>query len=81
MLVAGYCGLRLGELTPLGWSDVDLQGRTLRVVRGQLPYFFFSLPSGRCLVGDCLASDDESWLAIVNRAARECPETIADLRK
>ena len=33
MLVAGYCGLRWGELAALRWSDVDLQGRTLRVVR------------------------------------------------
>jgi len=33
VLVAGYCGLRWGELAALRWSDVDLQGRTLRVVR------------------------------------------------
>jgi integrase len=33
VLVAGYCGLRWGELAALRWSDVDLQNRTLRVVR------------------------------------------------
>jgi integrase len=33
VLVAGYCGLRWGELAALRWSDVDLQSRTLRVVR------------------------------------------------
>lgn len=33
VLVAGYCGLRWGELAALRWSDVDLQARTLRVVR------------------------------------------------
>jgi integrase len=33
VLVAGYCGLRWGELAPLRWSDVDLHNRTLRVVR------------------------------------------------
>src|ERR1700752_86711 len=33
VLVAGYCGLRWGELAALRWSDVDLHGRTLRVVR------------------------------------------------
>ena len=33
MLVAGYCGLRWGELAALRWSDVDLQSRTLRIVR------------------------------------------------
>ncbi|WP_420029437.1 tyrosine-type recombinase/integrase [Mycobacterium paraintracellulare] len=33
VLVAGYCGLRWGELAALRWSDVDLQSRTLRIVR------------------------------------------------
>jgi integrase len=33
VLVAGYCGLRWGELAALRWSDVDLQSRTLRVAR------------------------------------------------
>jgi integrase len=33
VLVACYCGLRWGELAALRWSDVDLQSRTLRVVR------------------------------------------------
>ena len=33
VLVAGYCGLRWGELAAMRWSDVDLQSRTLRVVR------------------------------------------------
>ena len=33
VLVAGYCGLRWGELAALRWSDVDLHNRTLRVVR------------------------------------------------
>ena len=33
VLVAGYCGLRWGELAALRWSDVDLQNRTLRIVR------------------------------------------------
>lgn len=32
VLVAGYCGLRWGELAALRWSEVDLQRRTLRVV-------------------------------------------------
>ena len=31
VLVAGYCGLRWGELAALRWSDVDLKSRTLRV--------------------------------------------------
>jgi integrase len=33
VLVAGYCRLRWGELAALRCSDVDLQSRTLRVVR------------------------------------------------
>ena len=33
ILVAGYCGLRWGELAGLRWSDVDLEKGTLRVVR------------------------------------------------
>jgi integrase len=33
VLVAGYCGLRWGELAALRWSDVDLQSRTLRIAR------------------------------------------------
>jgi integrase len=33
VLVAGYCGLRWGELAALRWSAVDLQARTLQVVR------------------------------------------------
>lgn len=33
VLVAGYCGLRWGELAALQWADVDLQSRTLRVAR------------------------------------------------
>ena len=31
--LAGYAGLRLGELLALDWSSVDLEGRTLRVER------------------------------------------------
>lgn len=33
VLIAGYCGLRWSELAALRWSEVDLQSRTLRVVR------------------------------------------------
>lgn len=33
VLVAGYCGLRWGELAALRWSDVDLGRNTLRIVR------------------------------------------------
>jgi integrase len=33
VLVAGYCGLRWGELAALRWSDVDLETGTLRIVR------------------------------------------------
>ena len=33
VLVAGYCGPRWGEPAALRWSDVDLQSRTLRIVR------------------------------------------------
>lgn len=33
VLVAGYCGLRWGELAALRWLDVDLQRNTLRVAR------------------------------------------------
>ncbi len=33
VLVAGYCGLRWGELAALRWSDVDIGRRTLRVAR------------------------------------------------
>lgn len=33
VLVAGYCGLRWGELAALRWSDVDLASRRLRVAR------------------------------------------------
>lgn len=33
VLVAGYCGLRWGELAALRWSDVDLGARRLRVAR------------------------------------------------
>lgn len=33
VLVAGYCGLRWGELAALRWADVDLGRRTLRVAR------------------------------------------------
>nr|MCH9759608.1 site-specific integrase [Actinomycetes bacterium] len=33
VLVAGYCGLRWGELAALQWSDVDLERKTLRVAR------------------------------------------------
>lgn len=33
VLVAGYCGLRWGELAALRWADVDLAAKTLRVVR------------------------------------------------
>jgi integrase len=31
--VAGYCWPRWGELAALRWADIDLQGRTLRIVR------------------------------------------------
>lgn len=33
VLVAGYCGLRWGELAALRWDDIDLDKRTLRVAR------------------------------------------------
>ncbi|MDI3312927.1 MAG: site-specific integrase [Mycobacterium sp.] len=33
VLVAGYCGLRWGELAALRWSDVDFGKNTLRVSR------------------------------------------------
>lgn len=33
VLVAGYCGLRWGELAALRWSDVDFGRKTLRVAR------------------------------------------------
>lgn len=33
VLVAGYCGLRWGELAALRWTDVDLANKTLRVAR------------------------------------------------
>jgi integrase len=33
VLIAGYCGLRWGELAALRWADVDLGKRTLRVAR------------------------------------------------
>nr|WP_234825470.1 site-specific integrase [Mycolicibacter senuensis] len=33
VLVAGYCGLRWGELAALRWADVDLAAKTLRVAR------------------------------------------------
>lgn len=33
VLVAGYCGLRWGELAALRWADVDLGRRNLRVAR------------------------------------------------
>lgn len=33
VLVAGYCGLRWGELAALRWADVDLGKKTLRVAR------------------------------------------------
>jgi integrase len=33
VLVAGYCGLRWGELAALRWADVDKQSRTIRVAR------------------------------------------------
>jgi integrase len=33
VLVAGYCGLRWGELATLRWADVDLGKKTLRVAR------------------------------------------------
>jgi integrase len=33
VLVAGYCGLRWGELAALRWGDVDLATNTLRIVR------------------------------------------------
>ncbi|WP_231991911.1 site-specific integrase [Mycobacterium sp. ACS4331] len=33
VLVAGYCGLRWGELAALQWTDVDLDASALRVVR------------------------------------------------
>jgi len=33
VLVAGYCGLRWGELAALRWADVDLDRNTLRVAR------------------------------------------------
>ncbi|OMC11111.1 integrase [Mycolicibacter heraklionensis] len=33
VLVAGYCGLRWGELAALRWSDVDLGNKVLRISR------------------------------------------------
>ncbi|MGY4648692.1 tyrosine-type recombinase/integrase [Mycobacterium sp. URHB0021] len=33
VLIAGYCGLRWGELAALRWTDVDLDKNTLRVAR------------------------------------------------
>lgn len=33
VLVAGYCGLRWGELAALRWSDVDLGNKALRISR------------------------------------------------
>lgn len=33
VLVAGYCGLRWGELAALRWSDVDLRNKVLRISR------------------------------------------------
>jgi integrase len=33
VLVAGYCGLRWGELAALRWSDVDLGSKVLRISR------------------------------------------------
>jgi len=33
VLIAGYCGLRWGELAALRWSDINLDKGTLRVVR------------------------------------------------
>lgn len=33
VLVAGYCGLRWGELAALRWGEVDVARKTLRVVR------------------------------------------------
>ncbi|AZP81970.1 tyrosine-type recombinase/integrase [Mycobacterium avium subsp. paratuberculosis] len=33
IVVAGYCGLRWGELAALRWADVDLANKTLRVAR------------------------------------------------
>lgn len=33
VLVAGYCGLRWGELAALRWGDVDLVSQKLRIVR------------------------------------------------
>lgn len=33
VLVAGYCGLRWGELAALRWADVDIEGKSLRVAR------------------------------------------------
>ncbi|MDV6979048.1 site-specific integrase [Mycobacterium intracellulare] len=33
VLVAGYCGLRWGELAALRWSDIDFGSNTLRVLR------------------------------------------------
>jgi integrase len=33
ILIAGYTGLRWGELAALRWSDIDLRARTIRVTR------------------------------------------------
>jgi integrase len=33
VLVAGYCGLRWGEMAALRWADIDLSSNTLRVAR------------------------------------------------
>lgn len=33
VLVAGYCGLRWGELAALQWNDIDLEAGALRVAR------------------------------------------------
>ncbi|WP_165640039.1 tyrosine-type recombinase/integrase [Mycobacteroides abscessus] len=33
VLVAGYCGLRWGELAALRWADVDIERKSLRVAR------------------------------------------------
>ena len=45
IVVAGYCGLRWGELAALRWTDIDLDLRRLRVSRA----YSEEAPRGECL--------------------------------